>query len=225
MVARADRITATDLPDEAREILRFHEFVKTELMLVMLSYRAVIPGRREAASPESITTGGYWSKEWRPLVFKATVPDYGFRARAFGAPRNDESKSDLALRARRAAETARRARFSRDFMQRRPGHHGQASQRRLACACALYQLARDVLAAFMVAAMRMRPEGVIERDFHVGQGPIIQLRHDVVSFKDAVCRNLAVSGCRNSNIFGALWTMWNFEWNRSAEARRLRNSR
>jgi hypothetical protein len=25
--------------------------------------------------------------------------------------------------------------------------------------------------------MRMRPESVIERNFHVGQGPIIQLRH------------------------------------------------
>src|SRR5438132_7855441 len=31
MVARAERSTATDLPDEARENLRFHEFVKTEL--------------------------------------------------------------------------------------------------------------------------------------------------------------------------------------------------
>jgi hypothetical protein len=88
-------------------------------------------------------------------------------------------------------------------MQRRSGHHGQASQRRLAGACALYQLARNVLAAFMVAAMRMRPEGVIERNFHVGQGPIIQLRHNVVSFKDAGCRNLTVSGCRNLNFFGA----------------------
>ena len=34
----------------------------------------VIPGRREAASPESITT----------------AREYGFRARAFGAPRNDD---------------------------------------------------------------------------------------------------------------------------------------
>jgi hypothetical protein len=34
---------------------------------------AVIPGRRVAASPESTTT----------------VSDYGFRARACGAPRND----------------------------------------------------------------------------------------------------------------------------------------
>jgi hypothetical protein len=33
----------------------------------------VIPGRRKAAGPESITTNR----------------DYGFRARAFGAPRND----------------------------------------------------------------------------------------------------------------------------------------
>ena len=33
----------------------------------------VIPGRREAASPESILAGG----------------GYGFRARAIGAPRND----------------------------------------------------------------------------------------------------------------------------------------
>ena len=35
---------------------------------------SVIPGRREAASPESITP----------------ICDYGFRARAFGASRNDE---------------------------------------------------------------------------------------------------------------------------------------
>jgi hypothetical protein len=35
----------------------------------------VIPGRREAASPESINA------DW----------DYGFRARAFGASRNDET--------------------------------------------------------------------------------------------------------------------------------------
>jgi hypothetical protein len=104
-------------------------------------------------------------------------------------------------------------------MQRRPGHHGQASQRRFAGARAPYQLARNVLAAFMVAAVRMRPEGVIERNFHVGQGPIIQLRHDVVSFKDAVCGNLPVSGCRNLNFFGRLWTMWNFGWNRSAKGR------
>jgi hypothetical protein len=34
----------------------------------------VIPGRREAANPESINAG------W----------DYGFRVRAFGASRNDE---------------------------------------------------------------------------------------------------------------------------------------
>jgi hypothetical protein len=55
----------------------------------------------------------------------------------------------------------------------------------------------------MVAAMRMCPEGVIERDLHVGQGPIIQLRHDVVSFKGSVCWNLTVSGCRNLNILRA----------------------
>jgi hypothetical protein len=36
-------------------------------------YPRVIPGRRAAASPESILRIG----------------DYGFRARAFGAPRND----------------------------------------------------------------------------------------------------------------------------------------
>jgi hypothetical protein len=30
MVARAGRITAIDLPDEAREIFGFNEFVKTE---------------------------------------------------------------------------------------------------------------------------------------------------------------------------------------------------
>src|SRR5262245_62210717 len=104
-------------------------------------------------------------------------------------------------------------------MQRRPGHHGQAPQRRLACARALYQLARHALAAFMVAAMRMRPEGVIERDFHVGQSAVIQLRHNVVSFKGTVCWNLTVSGCRNLNFFGRLWTMGSFEWNRSAEGR------
>jgi hypothetical protein len=30
MVARAGRIIASDLPDDAREIFAFHEFVKTE---------------------------------------------------------------------------------------------------------------------------------------------------------------------------------------------------
>ncbi len=37
----------------------------------------VIPGRREAPGPESITP----------------ACDYGFRVRAFGAPRNDERKA------------------------------------------------------------------------------------------------------------------------------------
>jgi hypothetical protein len=88
-------------------------------------------------------------------------------------------------------------------MQCRPGHHGQAPQRRLAGARALYQLARNALAALMIAAMRVRPEGVIECDFHIGQGPVIQLRHNVVSFKGAVCWKLTVSGCRNLNILRA----------------------
>ena len=49
----------------------------------MSVYFFVIPGRREAASPESI-------------ILNAAV--YGFRARAFGASRNDGVKNAEAIR-------------------------------------------------------------------------------------------------------------------------------
>ena len=50
--------------------------------LERINLSAVIPGRREAASPESISTA------W----------DYGFRARAYGAPRNDADRGTTAER-------------------------------------------------------------------------------------------------------------------------------
>src|SRR3954471_22024163 len=46
-----------------------------------VSHNIVIPGRREATSPESITT----------------VWGYGFRARDFVAPRNDEEERAVRL--------------------------------------------------------------------------------------------------------------------------------
>jgi hypothetical protein len=45
----------------------------------------VIPGRSEAANPESITPIEVWRRE-RKVRF---VAEYGFRVRAFGAPRSD----------------------------------------------------------------------------------------------------------------------------------------
>jgi hypothetical protein len=53
MAARAERTSASDLPDGARDIFGFHEFVKTET-----NPSLVIPGRREASSPESMTASG-----------------------------------------------------------------------------------------------------------------------------------------------------------------------
>src|SRR5262245_2032812 len=73
MVARAGRIIASDLPDDARGNFVFNELVKTEVAAEL---------------------------EFRPR-----------------------------LGARRPAEAARRARLSGNFMQRRPGHHGQSPQR------------------------------------------------------------------------------------------------
>jgi hypothetical protein len=61
-------------------------FVKSDVIygaechLCAATSRAVIPGRRAAASPESITT---------VLADQITTREYGFRAPAFGRPRND----------------------------------------------------------------------------------------------------------------------------------------
>ncbi len=55
------------------EYKRRHDLVRAKMAEHGLD--AVIPGRREAASPESIFQGG----------------GYGFRARAFGASRNDNN--------------------------------------------------------------------------------------------------------------------------------------
>jgi hypothetical protein len=57
-------------------------------MILERSYVAVIPGRREAAGPESMNTG-------RAGVCSVRV--HGFRARAFGAPRNDERGSGAVI--------------------------------------------------------------------------------------------------------------------------------
>jgi len=38
MSARAERTSASDLPDEAREIFGFHEFVKTELTVALAMF-------------------------------------------------------------------------------------------------------------------------------------------------------------------------------------------
>ena len=49
----------------------------------------VIPGRRTAASPESITTAG---SEMHGRCNIAWIRGYGFRARAFAARRNDRKR-------------------------------------------------------------------------------------------------------------------------------------
>jgi len=51
-----------------------------EMTSMQCPMHSVVPGRREAASPGTITTC---------LSDQLTAPEYGFRARAFGRPRND----------------------------------------------------------------------------------------------------------------------------------------
>jgi len=53
----------------------------------------VIPGHREAMSPESITTGGSFEEGWAAIVLKSKRCGYGFRARDFVAPRNDDKQN------------------------------------------------------------------------------------------------------------------------------------
>jgi hypothetical protein len=49
----------------------------------------VIPGRRNAPSPESITTELRLGNDGAPVVFAIDISGYGFRARCFASPRND----------------------------------------------------------------------------------------------------------------------------------------
>ena len=51
-----------------------------EMTSMQCPMHSVVPGRREAASPGTITTC---------LSDQLTAPEYGFRSRAFGRPRND----------------------------------------------------------------------------------------------------------------------------------------
>jgi hypothetical protein len=53
MVARAGRINATDLPDEARKNFGFNEFLKTELRL------PVVPDLQHGAVPERWAAAGW----------------------------------------------------------------------------------------------------------------------------------------------------------------------
>src|SRR6185437_5532184 len=78
------------------------------------SLAVVIPGRAAGAGPESITTGRAWplghSRQQdgaRLSLFAANAAgrkrgDYGFRARRFAAPRNDDGGSDTRLHSRGA---------------------------------------------------------------------------------------------------------------------------
>jgi hypothetical protein len=64
---------------------------------------SVVPGRREAASPEPITPG---------FSDQSTTGEYGFRAPAFGRPRNDgcglwNARSSMQSTARKAGKTVR----------------------------------------------------------------------------------------------------------------------
>jgi hypothetical protein len=75
------------------------------VLVVMLPFDSVIPGWPEGPGPESITTGalGPWAirakqikNQARLLIFRECGRPqarwgYGFRARRFAAPRNDDS--------------------------------------------------------------------------------------------------------------------------------------